>query len=111
VYEERESVELAFIAAFQHLPARQRAVLILRAALGFSAREVAEALDATPVSVDSALARAHMTVDARLPQRSQQATLRTLVDEALRKLVDKFVTAWEQAASARWSPCSPTTPP
>jgi hypothetical protein len=64
-----------------------------------------------PVSRRAARPQAHRTVDARLPQRSQQATLRTLVDEALRKLVDKFVTAWEQAASARWSPCSPTTPP
>ena len=96
VYERRESVELAFIAALQHLPARQRAVLILRDVLGFSAREVAEALDATPVSVDSALQRAHRTVDARLPERSQQATLRSLGDEAVRKIVDKFVTAWER---------------
>jgi RNA polymerase sigma-70 factor (ECF subfamily) len=97
VYEQRESVELAFIAALQHLPARQRAVLILRDVLGFSACEVAEALDATPVSVDSALQRAHKTVDARLPERSQQATLRTLGDEALREIVGQFVTAWEQA--------------
>ena len=96
VYERRESVELAFIAALQHLPARQRAVLILRDVLGFSAREVAEALDATPVSVDSALQRAHRTVDAKLPERSQQTTLRTLGDEALRKIVDRFVAAWER---------------
>jgi RNA polymerase sigma-70 factor, ECF subfamily len=96
-YEQRESVELAFIAALQHLPGRQRAVLILRDVLGFSAREVAEALDATPVSVDSALQRAHKTVDARMPERSQQATLRALGDEALRTIVEGFVTAWERS--------------
>jgi RNA polymerase sigma-70 factor, ECF subfamily len=97
LYEQRESVELAFIAALQHLPGRQRAVLILRDVLAFSAREVAEALDMTPVSVDSSLQRAHRTVDARLPEHSQQATLRSLGDEALREIVDEFVNAWEQA--------------
>jgi RNA polymerase sigma-70 factor (ECF subfamily) len=95
-YEQRESIELAFIAALQHLPARQRAVLILRDVLGFSAREVAQALDTTPGSVDSALQRAHKTVDERLPEQSQQATLRALGDEGLRKIVDEFVAAWER---------------
>ncbi|HEY6887191.1 MAG TPA: sigma-70 family RNA polymerase sigma factor [Solirubrobacter sp.] len=96
-YERRESIELAFIAALQHLPARQRAVLILRDVLAFSAREVAQALDMTPGAVDAALQRAHKTVDDRLPERSQQATLRALGDEGLRVLVDEFVAAWERA--------------
>jgi RNA polymerase sigma-70 factor (ECF subfamily) len=95
-YERRESVELAFIAALQHLPARQRAVLILRDVLGFSAREVAEALETTPASVYSALQRAHKTVDQRLPEQSQQATLRSLGDAALRNVVDGYVDAWER---------------
>jgi RNA polymerase sigma-70 factor (ECF subfamily) len=96
-YEQRESVELAFIAALQHLPARQRAVLILREVLGFSGQEVAEALETTPASVYSALQRAHKSVAQRLPERSQQATLRALGDEALRQIVDAFVAAWERA--------------
>ena len=95
-YEQREGVELAFIAALQHLPARQRAVLILRDVLGFSARETATALETTPVSVDSALQRARKTVDQRLPERSQQATLRSLDDGALRLLAQRYVTAWER---------------
>jgi RNA polymerase sigma-70 factor, ECF subfamily len=95
-YEQRESVELAFIAALQLLPARQRAVLILRDVLGFSGEEVAEALETTPDAVYSALQRAHKSIDARLPERSQQATLRALGDEALREIVEGFVAAWER---------------
>ena len=95
-YEARESVELAFIAALQHLPARQRAVLILRDVLGFSAREVADTLETTPVSVDSALQRAHRSVERWLPARSQQATLRALGDARLSELVGGYVDAWER---------------
>ena len=94
-FEQRESVELAFVAALQHLPARQRAVLILREVLGFSAREVAQALDTTAASVNSALQRARRTVDETAPDRSQQATLRSLGDEKLRDLVERYVAAWE----------------
>jgi RNA polymerase sigma-70 factor, ECF subfamily len=96
-YEQRESVELAFIAALQHLPARQRAVLILRDVLGFSARETADTLEMTPRGVDSALQRAHKAVDERLPERSQQAMLGSLDDQGLREIVERFVAAWERA--------------
>jgi RNA polymerase sigma-70 factor (ECF subfamily) len=95
-YERRESVELAFIAALQHLPATQRAVLILREVLGFSAKEVAEALDTTVASVNSALQRARAAVDERVPEQSQQATLRALGDDSVRELVDRYVDAWER---------------
>ena len=73
------------------------AVLILREVLGYSAGEVAEALETTPASVYSALQRAHETVDERLPEQSQQATLlRALGDVALREIVDGYVEAWER---------------
>jgi RNA polymerase sigma-70 factor, ECF subfamily len=96
-YEQREGVELAFIAALQHLPARQRAVLILRDVLGFSARETAEALETTSVSIDSALQRAHKTVKERLPKQSQQTTLRSLGDDELSEVVERYVAAWERS--------------
>jgi RNA polymerase sigma-70 factor, ECF subfamily len=95
-YERREAVELAFIAALQHLPARQRAVLLLRDVLGFSAREVAGQLDTTVASVNSALQRARRVAEERLPARSQQATLRALGDAGTRALVERYMDAWER---------------
>jgi RNA polymerase sigma-70 factor (ECF subfamily) len=95
-YDQREGIELAFIAALQHLAATQRAVLILREVLGFSAREVAELLDTTVAAVNSALQRARRAVDERLPERTQQETLRSLGDERLRALVERYVDAWER---------------
>jgi RNA polymerase sigma-70 factor (ECF subfamily) len=94
-YEQRESVELAFVAALQHLPASQRAVLILREVLGFSAREVADTLETSVPSVNSALQRARKAVDERLPAQSQQATVRALGDKRLEQLVSAYVDAWE----------------
>jgi RNA polymerase sigma-70 factor (ECF subfamily) len=95
-YELRESIELAFIVALQQLPATQRAVLILREVLGFSAAEVAEALGTTVASVNSALQRARKAVAERTPEQSQQATLRSIGDEDLRELVTTYVDAWER---------------
>ena len=95
-YEQRESVELAFIAALQHLPASQRAVLIMREVLGFSAKEVAAALDTTVAAVNSGLQRARKAVDERTPEQSQQATLRALGDDELRAVVEGYVAAWER---------------
>jgi RNA polymerase sigma-70 factor, ECF subfamily len=95
-YERREGVELAFIAALQHLPASQRAVLILREVLGFSAKEVSEALETTVAAVNSALQRARRTVDERLPEHTQQATLQSLGDEQLNQIVQDYVEAWDR---------------
>jgi RNA polymerase sigma-70 factor (ECF subfamily) len=95
-YEQRESIELAFIAALQHLPPNQRAVLILREVLGYSAKEAADTLDTTVASVNSALQRARATVEERLPAESQQATLRALGDDGLREVVGRYVEAWDR---------------
>ena len=95
-YAELESVELAFVAALQHLPAKQRAVLILRDVLAMSGAEVAEALDTTVASVNSALQRARGSIDGRVPPR-QRGELRKLGDDGRRRLVAAFVAAWERA--------------
>jgi len=93
VYGRKESVELAYVAALQHLPASQRAVLILREVLEFPAAEVADLLDTSTQSVNSALQRARRTVAARVPKRSQQDER---LDADKRGLVDAFVEAFEQ---------------
>ena len=95
-YEQRESVELAFVAALQHLPANQRAVLILREVLGFSAKETAETLDTTVASVNSALQRARATrrgAPARAEPAGHPARARR---RAPHELVERYVEAWER---------------
>ena len=95
-YERREALELAFVAALQHLPARQRSALIVRDVLGFSAKEAADSLDTTVPSVNGALQRARKAVEERLPEQSQQATLRVLKDRRLREIVGRFADAFER---------------
>jgi RNA polymerase sigma-70 factor, ECF subfamily len=96
-YEQRESVELAFTAAMQHLPPLQRAALIMTDVLGFSPGEVAEALEATPASIYSALQRARKATEERLPEPSQQEMLRQAGDDCIKEAVDRFMEAWENA--------------
>jgi RNA polymerase sigma-70 factor, ECF subfamily len=87
----RESIRLAFVAALQYLPPRQRAVLLLTQVLNWSAAETAESLDMTVAAVNSALQRARATLEARNPA----VVPRTLSDEQTR-LLAKYVEAFEQ---------------
>jgi RNA polymerase sigma-70 factor (ECF subfamily) len=87
----RESIRLAFVAALQHLPPRQRAVLILREVLHWQASEVAELLDTTTASVNSALQRARATLDALDTQDSGQP-----LDPDIEELLSKYVSAFER---------------
>jgi RNA polymerase sigma-70 factor (ECF subfamily) len=95
-YETRETVELAFIAALQRLPPRQRAALVLRDVLGFHAAEVAETLDSSVESVKGALKRARATLDQRLPPSAKgRSPLPDSPDE--RELVRRFADAFQSA--------------
>lgn len=94
--EEREHVELAFVAACQHLPGNQRAALLLFEVLGFSAAEIAETMATSTASVNSALQRARRIVAEKVPALSQQRTLREVDDARLRRVVDGYAGALER---------------
>ena len=94
-FETREAVSLAFVTALQLLPARQRAVLILRDVLGFHAREVARVLDSTEESVTSALKRARATLQRRLPGSGKREQPPAPGSAAERELVERFTRAFE----------------
>ncbi len=96
-YAMRESVELAFVSALQHLPGNQRAALILRDVVGMSAAEVAELFETSIASITSALQRARAAVEERAPGPSQGATLRTLGSDGERAIVAAYVKAWVEA--------------
>ncbi|MGF0170626.1 sigma-70 family RNA polymerase sigma factor [Streptomyces sp. Marseille-Q5077] len=90
----KETVRLAFMAALQQLPAKQRAVLILREVLAWKASEVAELLDTTVASVNSALQRARATL-AEQQQPGGEAVVSDPLDEEQQKLLDRYVAAFE----------------
>ncbi|MFF0487621.1 sigma-70 family RNA polymerase sigma factor [Nocardia sp. NPDC004068] len=90
----RSGVRLAFIAALQHLPARQRAVLILRDVLSWSAAEVADLLDTSPAAVNSALQRAHAQLDKAAPMLDRMSET---VSPEERAVVDRYTRTFAQA--------------
>jgi len=96
-YDQRESIRLAFLVALQELPPRQRAILLLRDVLGWSAAEVASLLDISVSSVTSALYRARSTLSARYHGGGRPAQGAAVNDPTARRLLERYVQAWETA--------------
>jgi RNA polymerase sigma-70 factor (TIGR02960 family) len=94
-YDVREAVELAFVAALQHLPPGQRAVLVLRDVLGFRASEVAEMMGTTVASANGALQRARRTLEEERPAGERESAPRPGT-KAERELVGRFADAFER---------------
>jgi RNA polymerase sigma-70 factor (ECF subfamily) len=103
-YEARESVAIAFLAALQNLPGRQRAVLILRDVLGWKAGEAADLLSMTVAAVNSALQRARTTMQDYSRSARQEAHVEVVVtppvDSQTASLLARYVEAWEAADAA-----------
>jgi RNA polymerase sigma-70 factor (ECF subfamily) len=95
----RESVRLALIAGLQYLPPRQRAVLLLREVLAFSAAEVAETLDTTVAAVKSSLQRARARLEEVAPSRDD-VSLAEPSEPRARELLDGYMAAWERSDAA-----------
>ncbi len=95
-YEIRESITLAFVAALQHLPGRQRAILLLRDVLGWNINGITDILSMTPALVNSTLQRARVTIQQYWNRREQLRAI--LIDDDLKaSLLNRYVTAWETA--------------
>jgi RNA polymerase sigma-70 factor (ECF subfamily) len=103
----QETIELAFLVAIQHLPPRQRAVLILRDVLGWPAAEAAMLLDGSVASVKSALARARSTVREHLPERRDDWAPSTDPTPDERALLQRYIDAHAQGTRTRSRPCWP----
>jgi RNA polymerase sigma-70 factor, ECF subfamily len=93
----RETIELAFLAAIQHLPPRQRAVLLLRDVVGWSAKDTGSLLEASVASVNSALQRARATLRDRLPERRTDWAQASAPSREERELLQRYVDAHERA--------------
>jgi RNA polymerase sigma-70 factor, ECF subfamily len=99
----RETIELVYLAAIQYLPPRQRAILILRDALGWSAKDTAGLLETSVASVNSALQRARSTMRARLPARRLDWALAIRPTDDERSVLRRFMDAHDRADVAAFA--------